>query len=242
MEQSHVFDRFDLPVLDVLSGFSGRSPLFDHVINAISRLDLFKGVLLMCLFWYVWAQHSDVEPVQAIETRRIKLTRVLIGTILLGALSRALQVTLPVHQRPRLSGLGLTFPPIDFSEATIGDWNSFPSDHSFFFFGLSVGLWSVNRAVGTFALIWTAVMIALPRVYLGVHYPSDVVAGALLGIMGMAAILAVPMRWGDGLLSRARTEHSGLFYAGMFFASEEVAHLMSEMRELAAAVARVLLH
>jgi hypothetical protein len=39
-----------------------------------------------------------------------------------------------------------------------------------------------------------------------------------------------------------RIEHAGLFYAGMFFASEEVAHLMGEMRELAASVAHVLQH
>lgn len=240
MQQSHVFDRIDLPVLDLLSGFSGRSPLLDHVVNAVSRLDLFKGVLLMCLFWYVWAQRPNGEPVQATETRRTKLTRVLIGTILLGALSRALQVILQVHQRPRLSNLGLTFPTIDFSEASIANWNSFPSDHSFFFFGLAIGLWSVNRAIGTFALIWTLVMIDLPRVYLGIHYPSDIIAGALLGIAGMTAILTVPMRWSDRLLRTVRIEHAGLFYAGMFFASEEVAHLMGEMRELAVSVAHVL--
>jgi undecaprenyl-diphosphatase len=242
MQQSHLFDGIDLPVLNLLSGFSGRYSLLDHVVNAVSRLDLFKGVLLMCLFWYVWAQHPSGEPAQATEIRRTKLTRVLLGTILLGALSRALQLILSVHQRPRLSGLGLTFPTIDFSEASIGNWNGFPSDHSFFFFGLAVGLWSVNRAVGTFAFVWTVVMIDLPRVYLGIHYPSDIIAGALLGITGMTAILAVPMRRGDRLLSAARIEHVGLFYAGMFFASEEVAHLMGEARELAASVAHVLQH
>ena len=39
-----MFDRFDLPILAFLTGFAGNSNLFDHLVNALSRLDMFKGV------------------------------------------------------------------------------------------------------------------------------------------------------------------------------------------------------
>src|SRR4051794_23533458 len=100
MQQSHLFDAFDLPILRFVSGFANRNALFDHTVNAISRIDLFKGVVLMCLFWYAWADARPGESSQARDNRQVRLTKVLFGTILLGAFSRVLQVLLPIHQRP----------------------------------------------------------------------------------------------------------------------------------------------
>ncbi len=85
-----IFDGFDLPIVRFLSGFAGKSPLLDHVINALSRLDMFKGIALMCLFWYVWAEAPANEPPPLREQRQKRLTTVLFGTILIGGLSRGL--------------------------------------------------------------------------------------------------------------------------------------------------------
>src|SRR3954466_1071670 len=38
-----LFDRLDLPILAFVTGYAGKSPLFDHAVNAISRFDMFKG-------------------------------------------------------------------------------------------------------------------------------------------------------------------------------------------------------
>src|SRR6185437_951892 len=163
MSVAHIFDGFDLPILRFLCGFAGRSSLFDHIVNALSRLDLFKGIALMCLFWYVWAESPPDESLAAREDRQKLLVRILIGTILLGALSRMLQVLLPIHQRPVLANLGLSFPITGFDTESLNNWNSFPSDHSVFFFALATGLWSINRTVGLIAFLWTIVIIDLPR-------------------------------------------------------------------------------
>jgi undecaprenyl-diphosphatase len=73
---------------------------------------------------------------------------------------------------------------------------SFPSGHStgamvsygalvlVLFRSLDV-FWAV---IGSVALLGWVVLIGLSRVYLGAHYPSDVVAGWLLGIVGLIAI------------------------------------------------------
>ena len=226
-------DHLDLPILTFMTGFAGKNAVFDHLVNAVSRLDLFKGVILMCLFWYVWAQSPQYETPPATEERQNKLLRVLIGTIVLGALSRALQLIMHVHQRPLLAGLGLPFPVTGFEATSLNAWNSFPSDHSMFFFALGTGLWAVNRAAGLLAFAWTIVVIDLPRIYLGVHYPSDVLAGALFGWAGMQMILALRMRRLERLLGLWRQSHPGLFMAALFFATDEVAHLLAEARDLA---------
>jgi undecaprenyl-diphosphatase len=235
-------DSFDLPILRFLSGFAGRSPLADHAINALSRLDMFKGIALMCLFWYVWADGPANEPPSLREQRQKRLTTVLIGTILIGALSRGLQLVLNVHQRPLLSNLGLAFPVTDFDAASLNAWNSFPSDHAMFFFALGAGLWTVNRTAGLIAFAWTIVVIDFPRIYLGIHFPSDVIFGALFGLIGMTLFLALPLERFERWLSGWRTAHQGLFMAGLFFATYTIGQLLADLRELAHSMSRVLVH
>jgi membrane-associated phospholipid phosphatase len=59
---------------------------------------------------------------------------------------------------------------------------SFPSDHSIFAFALAVGLWIVSRRLGVVAVV-LAVVEGFSRVYLGQHYPHDVIAGASVSVV-----------------------------------------------------------
>ncbi|HEX9295177.1 MAG TPA: phosphatase PAP2 family protein [Polyangiaceae bacterium] len=64
---------------------------------------------------------------------------------------------------------------------------SFPSGHAAGSFALAFFVLTLHRRAGAI-LVALATLIALSRVALGVHYPSDVLAGALLGsIFGWAA-------------------------------------------------------
>lgn len=58
---------------------------------------------------------------------------------------------------------------------------SFPSGHAGSSFAATVVLWQTNKKFGIIALI-LASLIAFSRVFLFVHYPSDVLAGTILGI------------------------------------------------------------
>ncbi len=60
---------------------------------------------------------------------------------------------------------------------------SMPSGHAAFFFALALAIFFLNRRWGTVFLA-AAVLIALARVFVGVHWPTDVLAGAALGIAG----------------------------------------------------------
>jgi membrane-associated phospholipid phosphatase len=73
--------------------------------------------------------------------------------------------------RPRLEGL----PPLCRAPSSL----SFPSGHATASFACAVAMTRIDvRAAPLFAL---ASLIALGRPYLGMHYPSDVLGGALLG-------------------------------------------------------------
>jgi undecaprenyl-diphosphatase len=75
--------------------------------------------------------------------------------------------------RPVLEGL----PPLGGAPSSL----SFPSAHAFSSFAVATAMVRVDPA--TAAALVVALAISLGRPYLGMHYPSDVLAGALLGVL-----------------------------------------------------------
>lgn len=69
--------------------------------------------------------------------------------------------------------------------------SSFPAGHAATAFaGATLLAYLVPRATGLFALL--ATLIGFSRVYVGVHYPTDVLAGAAIGLaVGAGAVLAL---------------------------------------------------
>ena len=58
---------------------------------------------------------------------------------------------------------------------------SFPSGHAAFFFALSTIIYFYNKKAGILFLI-ASFLICLARVFVGIHWPSDILAGAIVGI------------------------------------------------------------
>ncbi len=67
--------------------------------------------------------------------------------------------------------------------------SSFPSAHSSSSFAAAVQFFGVNKKSGI-AAIFCAALVAFSRLYLYVHFPTDVLAGTLIGIiMGIAVFI-----------------------------------------------------
>jgi undecaprenyl-diphosphatase len=58
--------------------------------------------------------------------------------------------------------------------------SSFPSNPATVGFSLATAIWLHNHRLGALLFV-LATLFGLSRIYCGVHYPSDVVAGAVLG-------------------------------------------------------------
>jgi undecaprenyl-diphosphatase len=69
----------------------------------------------------------------------------------------------------------------------------FPSDHATAAFAIAVAILLRKRGWGIAALV-AATVLALGRVALGVHYPSDVLAGAVLGSAAALLLWTPPLR------------------------------------------------
>lgn len=72
--------------------------------------------------------------------------------------------------------------------------SSFPSAHAAWFFALAMTIWYLDRRWGVWYFT-LATLMGIARVYAGVHWPIDVVAGAAIGIVS-----AIFIHW---LLRRA---------------------------------------
>jgi undecaprenyl-diphosphatase len=69
---------------------------------------------------------------------------------------------------------------------------SFPSDHAAAAFAIAFAVLAFSRFGGALFLV-TATLIGISRIALGMHYPTDVLAGLLVGL-GAAALVTSPGR------------------------------------------------
>src|SRR3989338_1470509 len=60
--------------------------------------------------------------------------------------------------------------------------SSFPSGHAAFYFALAAGVYLYNRKLG-WIYFFGAVLMGFARVFSGIHWPVDIIAGAILGII-----------------------------------------------------------
>ncbi len=73
--------------------------------------------------------------------------------------------------------------------------NGFPSDHASVSFGVAVSLLLSGSRLGPYA-ITLAVLVGFARIFVGVHFPSDVLAGACLGTV-VALLIHFGRKWVD---------------------------------------------
>lgn len=98
--------------------------------------------------------------------------------------------------RPFLSGLG---------EALMSHRPSasFPSNHALIFSAYAFTLLFLRHYRSGMAVFVAGLIVSVARIYLGVHYPGDILGGFLLGAVSAMASLWICARWGDRLYRTA---------------------------------------
>ncbi len=131
-----------------------------------------------------WATYS-VALLAALLLTGWWLARSRSDTIMAAALLAPVSVTAAyVINQPIAQWIGEPRPFTEYPSALVliarSPDPSFPSDHAVIAGAACVGLWFVSWRLGIAAGV-IAVTLALARVYVGVHYPADVIVGLILG-------------------------------------------------------------
>ncbi len=228
----------DLALFHAINGYAGDYVL-DRLAANIEGNHLIKGGIVMIVMWYYWFAADNRQA----DRRQIIICAV-IGALLALVVNRTLATFLPFRVRPMYAG-GIDFHPLLMTDFPIRleNWSSFPSDNATFFFALSTGIYFLSRPLGVLAGLYSLIVAGLVRIYMGVHYPSDVVVGALLGIAVAAAVNVDVVRRPVGRLVDTLIHRApGLFYAGAFAVTLELALVFDDVRDGARSFVRLLRH
>lgn len=158
-----------------LNGLVGMSPLGDTVIRFFATYLSFVvvGVCLVALCRAPWPRERKLE--------------VLVVAAVSGAFARlgiveAVRAVYP-HPRPFLALPEIT--PL-FTEPSY----SFPSGHASFFFALAAAVYCYDTRWGK-GLFVVAALIGLGRIVAGVHYPLDIIGGAVAGVATVLVVRSI---------------------------------------------------
>lgn len=144
-----------------------RGPVQDAVLGFYTTLGnaglLFIALALLMLCWK--------------STRKAGFTALL--ALAVGAICTNLILkNLVCRPRPWLDVAGLL--PL----VTENDPNSFPSGHTTAAFAFACALWrTAPKAWMKWTALAAAVLMGFSRLYVGVHYPTDVLTGVLIGLL-----------------------------------------------------------
>lgn len=160
----------DLKLLQLLRT-RGHTPVLESLMRQLGRLGN-NGA--------IWFGIGAVLALLDSGNREAWLVCAVLGPVAIG-LNFAVKLAVK-RPRPALEGL----PPLGGAPSSL----SFPSAHATSSFAVATAMTRVD-SLGAIAFA-LAIVLSIGRPYLGMHYPSDVLAGALLGVaLGLVVPLSV---------------------------------------------------
>lgn len=223
---------FDQPIIHFINSFAQRSWIADAIIHELATSNFLDGAVLMAMFWWAWIELGRKD-----SEKRAVLAANLGMCALAVVLARILALSLPYRERP-INHLLMHFtPPFASNSNALIHWSSFPSDHAVLAFCIATGLWLVDRRLGALALAY-ALVTNVPRIYIGAHYPTDLVAGALLGVAMALLSGTAPVKRAARTCLNFLDPYPGFLYALLFVWTFEISEMFSSLRHVAVLAAR----
>jgi undecaprenyl-diphosphatase len=191
----------------------------------------------MGIVWWLWFRNENENYLV-----REHLIAALVGCFVALFIARILLLTLPFRIRPSSNPHINFLIPYGMKAGGLAGGSTFPSDHAVLFSTLAFSFWFISKKLGVFAIIYVFIVIFFPRIYLGLHYPTDILAGTVLGF-AIAFIfnstktrqqLAKPFFY---LMNHV----PGLFYFIFFLISYQLVVLFYDFREIATRIFKYLL-
>ena len=157
---------FDLIIFWYLNSWAGVAPFGDLIIVFCAKYLAYIFVFAFLVLLLLWRRSRQ-------EKIRIFWVAAFSGAIARLGITELIRF---FYHRPRpfMAYHGVHQLLVD------NEW-SFPSGHAAFFFAVAAALYLYNKKWGSIFFV-AAVFMTVARVIAGIHYPSDIVGGAGIGI------------------------------------------------------------
>ena len=152
----------DHGLFELINQLAGKSDILDNLMIGLAKY----GVVLMALpLLYMWFK-GDGDKKKVVLLSLLSMAIALLINQIIGHIY--------FRQRP------FAFHEVNLLLAKSAD-PSFPSDHSAFVFAIAWLIMLKDRRIGAFALA-IGVLVGISRIFVGTHYPGDVLGGAAVGL------------------------------------------------------------
>ena len=174
----------DVRLLYLFNNLAGKSQIFDTLIVFLAAYLQYLLVVAFLMLLY-FAVYSKREKLYIFWTTALSII------IARGLITEIIRF---FYHRPR-PFLALTVGKLLSNGWFYSDseW-SFPSGHAAFFFAMATAIYLHNKKWGVWFFI-AAILMNISRIVAGAHYPSDILGGAIVGIVVGYLVVYFAKKW-----------------------------------------------
>lgn len=198
---------FDEKVYHAINGLAGHSHLLDTIMIFFAKGAPEIYAVLFILAWFLLPKED------------IRKRHTLVVSVVSGVVGLIINVIIAhVWFRPRPFTV---FPKGSYTQLVPHSADaSFPSDHVSGSFGFAAATWGRSNKIISYLFTIVAIIVMFARVFIGVHYPTDVLGGLVVGIISsqivwrlsrflfpITTLLAKLFRFGPSASKHAKGSH-----------------------------------
>jgi undecaprenyl-diphosphatase len=216
----------DVPIYRALNSLCGTSETLDRIVYHAAGP---TGVVFLGLFGLLWFGTAGGQ------IRRRQVLILVVPAVAIALLvNRTVSTLLPFRVRP-MYAIGANAPSYHWA-FDLENWSSFPSDNATYLFAIAACLFVASRYAGLVFGLFGA-FACLGRIYFGIHYPSDILAGAAIGLFTGYAVTRPSLAESTSRpLLAYEKQYPGYFYAVLFMMLAEVVGGFPNTRHIGVAI------
>ena len=183
---------WDIYLVKFFNQFCGKSIFLDTLAVVFLSVDALRTALLVALVLGIW-HYGKITGDLSSQKRVVSILLSIVITL------GSIEILNAVIDSPRPAvtyenTLKTPLLTADTKELWKGGWvrnpkhGSFPSDTVALLSTMAIGLFLWNRMLGAIAILFVCVAGILPRLYFGLHYPSDMILGFIIALFSSLSI------------------------------------------------------